>query len=918
MRAGVVTRTAEGEALAEFLASSAAAPTGLVLEGEAGIGKTTLWAGAMQSARDRGFIVLSARVGEAESVLAYAALADLLAGVDESVLGALPDLHRLAIDRVLLRAGGEGPATDQRVTAAAFVTVLDRLAAVAPVLVAVDDVQWLDPSSQVAILYAARRVKRPGGFLFTERCEPDAGSAARWFELNQPGAASRLRVPPMSLGALHTLLADALGQGLSRPTIVRIAEISGGNPFYALELARATHGKPLSADQSLPATLADAVRLRLDRVKGDTREVLLAAACVAAPTVELLASATDSTLEHIVDLLEEVETDGIIGLDGNRVRFSHPLLARGVYNDTTPARRRAMHRALAAIEGLPELKARHLALASTTADDTTLAVLDAAAETARARGAPAAAAELVDLAIRLGGDKPYRRIRGSEHHLRAGSTAEAVAILEPVLTDLEPGPLRLTAVLVRAVIHFYEDSFGQASELIAGSLDQAGGVPILTVQALLYLAYAEVSSGAFHAALTHADQAVGHAESAGVPALTSQVLAIHSFVGFLCGRGVDEAELQRALTLEEFGIENPIPLSASANYTLILAWTGRLDEAHARMTWLYERCIERGDEIEMLYVTVNFTVINIWRGGLAEAARMADEAIERAQQLGGAHTLVLAHTVRAAVRAYTGEVDAMRADVAVAHAAAERRGTGREMERTAEAEAFLELALGDSVAALAAVQPLIDRIDEVPGTEFFTASYMPYAIEALTALGRVDEAEPLVDALTANGERHDRAWMILAGARGRAMILAAQGDVEGAEGFTRAALAESDRLPMPFERARTLLLLGQLQRRRRQRRDAVASLTEALRIFDEVGITLWADRTREELGRITLPRSRELGELTASEQRVAELVATGMSTRDVAAELFISPKTVEHNLTRIYRKLGIGSRAELWQRMQPE
>jgi DNA-binding CsgD family transcriptional regulator len=434
----------------------------------------------------------------------------------------------------------------------------------------------------------------------------------------------------------------------------------------------------------------------------------------------------------------------------------------------------------------------------------------------------------------------------------------------------------------------------------------------------VYLAYAEAQAGQFTSALAHADQAVEHADSAGLPALTSQVLAIHSFVGFLGGRGVNEDEMKRALELEEFGIENPIPLSASANHALILAWTGRLTEAHERMAALFERCTQRGDEIEMLYVAVNYTVIHIWRGSLADADRTAAEAIERAQQMGGASTLVLAHTVRAAVRAYTGDVDGARADIAAARAAAQRCTSYREAERHIEAHAFLELALGDHAAALAAVQPLLTRIDDAPGFEFFTAAYLPYAIEAMAALGKVDEAAPLVAVLEDNGARLDRPWMIVNGARGRAMLRAAQGDVEDAERCARAALDACDRLPMPFERARTLLLLGQLQRRRRRRKEAVETLTEALRVFEDVGITLWAERAREELGRIKLARSQQFGALTAAEQRVADLVASGLPTRDVAAELFISPKTVEHNLTRIYRKLGITSRAELWQRIQPE
>ena len=233
MQAGVVTRAIESEALAEFLTSATSRPSGLVLEGEAGIGKTTLWLNLLDMARERGFTVLTARVGEAESVLAYAALADLMSTLDDAAMDGLSDLQRLALDRVLLRAGGEGPVTDQRVTAAAFATVLNRLAADNPVLMAIDDVQWLDPSSKVAITYAARRLTHPAGFALTERCDADGGTAVSWLQLNQPGATTRVRVPPMSLGALHTLLADGLGRVLPRPTIVRIAEISGGNPFSA-------------------------------------------------------------------------------------------------------------------------------------------------------------------------------------------------------------------------------------------------------------------------------------------------------------------------------------------------------------------------------------------------------------------------------------------------------------------------------------------------------------------------------------------------------------------------------------------------------------------------------------------------------------------------------------------------------------
>jgi DNA-binding CsgD family transcriptional regulator len=223
---------------------------------------------------------------------------------------------------------------------------------------------------------------------------------------------------------------------------------------------------------------------------------------------------------------------------------------------------------------------------------------------------------------------------------------------------------------------------------------------------------------------------------------------------------------------------------------------------------------------------------------------------------------------------------------------------------------FLEVSLGNYAQALSTLQPMLEIFDTLPGTEIMTAMFVPDAVEAMVALGRAADAEPLVEALEHNGNRLGRTWMIAVGARCRSIWLAAQGDVAAAARIAQNAMAEHERLPMRFERARTQLLLGQLQRRQRQKEAASTTLREALREFDEIGTPLWADRARAELARVNVVPSRDLT-LTPSERRVAELAASGMTNRDVAAALFISPKTVEANLARIYRKLGINSRAEL-------
>ncbi len=422
----VVHRPFELRTVSEFLRSVTQQPSGLVIEGEPGIGKTTLWLSAIEQARDSGYRVFSARVGQAESVLAYATVADLLRDIDATVLAELPDIQRVAVDRVLLRASSEDHTTDQRVVAAAFASVFDCLAADSPVLIAIDDLQWLDRSSKDVLAFAARRFKARVGLLLTERSDADGGSAVTWLKLSRPDGIERVRVGPLSLGGLHTLVSARLGRSFPRPTMVRIAEISGGNPFFALELARAIDAGSSNAQFMLPGSLSELMRLRIGRLDREARKLLLAAASVADPTVELLAQVTGACVES----LGEAEAKGIIGIDGNLVRFVHPLLAHSVYTDASPAERRAMHRSLAQAVTMPELKARHMALASARADPETLHALDTAADEAAARGAPAAAAELMELAIGLGGDQPERRIHAAEHHFNAGDPERARALLE--------------------------------------------------------------------------------------------------------------------------------------------------------------------------------------------------------------------------------------------------------------------------------------------------------------------------------------------------------------------------------------------------------------------------------------------------------------------------------------------------------
>ena len=916
MAANMVNRPAEEGAVREFLDAAASAPSALLIDGDPGIGKTTLWSAACEWARVRGFQVLSARVAAAEPVSAYTALADLLNELDPAMWADLPAPQRVAVDQVLLRESAGRAATDQRAVTAALLSIVDLLSHDKPVLLAIDDLQWLDPSSMHVVAFAARRLTGPVGFLGAVRTEryDDDGATADWLQFPRPDAVHRIQLQPLSIGALGTVVTEAIGRTLPRQAIARIHATCGGNPFYAIELARALDGQVPGIEAALPGNLADLVRARIGSVGADVHNVLLAASCLTTPTVELVSNATTTDVDRLVDLLEDAETKGIIAIEGNRVNFAHPLLARGVYTEATQAQRRSMHRRLASVVDEPELRARHLALAATRHDPDTLEALDEAADSAHRRGAPAAAADLLDLAIGLGGDTPERRIRLAAHCFDGGEPARAKALLEHVIDNMPSGPLRAKAQHALAIVRFTDDGFSEAVQLLERSLREDDPDPAMRVQLLTALSHALYNTGEPVGAWSRAEEAVTHAEELGVPGLLSQALGVRAMLHFLRGDGVDEASLTRSLELEDPESPMPAALRPSVEHALLLGWTGELDPAHERMQMIARRCIERGEEGDLIFIYFQVALNRIWRGDFAAARRVAADTDEVARHLGGEFPAMLSLVIRAWLAAYDGNEDDARTIIADAIEASRRSGTTWHEEWSLTALGFLETSLGNHGAALQTLEPMLSRFGPASSTEIFAAAFLPDAIEALIELGRVDDAEPLVGVLEKNGRQRDRTWMRAVGARCRGMVAAARGDMETAVAAVQSAMSEHDQLPMPFERARTQLLLGQLARRRRQKDAAALAVRDALTAFEELGTPLWAKRARAEQTRVETTSQTTDG-LTMAEQRVAELAASGMTNRDVAGALFISPKTVEATLARVYRKLGIRSRAELGRRM---
>ncbi|CAJ1499133.1 helix-turn-helix transcriptional regulator [[Mycobacterium] holstebronense] len=911
MSAGLAGRESEVRALSDFLARIGDGPAGLLLEGEPGIGKTTLLLDATDQALTRGFQVMSARGSPAEVSYAYSAVADLLSGVGDATLAQLPDMHRLALGRAQLGDVTDGPVTDERVVATAFLSVIEHLSAQAPVLLAIDDAQWLDRSSKAVISYAARRLSGRAGMLATLRIgEPDSLEMQSRLQFRRPEALTRLRIRPMPLGGLHALIATRLGHTLPRPAITRIHDISGGNPFFALELAARTATGESDDIVDLPDSLSALVRSRIGDADDEESTVLLAAASTAAPTVELVAQGAGLTAARVVELLDSAASRAIVGLDGNRVRFTHPLFATGVYTGATPARRRAMHRRLADVIDQPEIKARHLALSATSGDQLTLSTLDAAAESTSARGAPAVAAELIELAIKLGGGTPQRRVRAGELQFRAGSLAAARRHLQTSLQDAPPGVLRSMALMWLGAVLGYDDDTVGSAEAMAAAADAAGDNAALRLLCLLRMILPLAMLDRLDDAVARAEEAVALADQLGVPNLRSQALSIMVFAKFARGLGEDREALQLALELEDAHGGATTWFRASGAAAMMPAYHGDLESALTRMRALQQQLREGGTEVDILWAAVRISMITLWAGRYQEADAAAREAVERAEQMDGRLALVTAWTVQAAVAAYTGRETEARQTVAASIDTADRIGAPLLAKEPSLILGFLEVSLENYPAALTVLQPLLDGFRTAPSCDVQGGGYLPDAIETLTALGHLDDAQYLVDTLEQHGTIHDWPWTLAVAARGRAHVLAARGELPAALAALDRAMTQHARLPMPFEQARTQLLLGTVQRRRRRQSSATASLRAALQIFQQLGAPLWAARAQAELGRIDQTHGAT-ATLTVAEHRVAVLAAGGMSNKQIAAQLYISAKTVEMNLSRVYRKLGIRSRAGL-------
>jgi DNA-binding CsgD family transcriptional regulator len=910
----LVGRDEELAAVVAFLGSTASLPGALLLEGEAGIGKTTLLRAGMAAASRSGFRILLTRPVEAESSLSFVGLGDLLAERIEEIEDALPSPQRQALRVALLLSEVEGGPPDRRAVGSGVLGSLRALGEEAPLLLAIDDLQWLDRASATALQFALRRLEdEPIGLLVA--CRSGQEPLPLELETTLPeGSVHRVRVRPLSLGALSRLLRDRLDTAFARPTLRRIHESAGGNPFFALELGRALErrGRRLDPGEPLPvpADVLELARARLASLPAATTAALRIAAALSQPTLALVSAAAGRD----ASVLEPAVEAQVVELDGDRIRFTHPLLATAAYGGT--AGRRDLHACLAGLVADVEERARHLALAATGPDAAVAAALEEAARAAAARGSPRAASEFTEQAARLtppegAGDARRRTADAASYHFESGDSRRARAMLERIAAELPAGRERASVLVRLALTRAYDDDVHAATDLNRQALEEAQDDPLTRVRALTGLA-ATLFRRREHLAeaVDHASAAAGLAAGLGNVALVGDALGVQLMAEAALGRPEARATLERLLGLQPAG--EHIRLQAEPMWHVAIAWMWweELERAATAFGELIERGYERGDESFLPYAYILAAQNECLRGDFERAGSHADAGREIAEQVGQEALVGYALAVRALVDAHRGRAEEARKGGERALAFARRTRSTPTLHFATSALGLLELSLARPAGAAERLAPLVEfaREQEMcePSLARFTLDYVQATIE----LGRLEEGAEAVGWYESHAERLGRRGALAAVWRCRGLLAAARGNLDDACATLERARAEHDRAPMPFERARTLLALGSVLRRARRRREARRALQEARASFAGLGAALWAEKASAELARIG-GRTASPGGLTPGERRVAELVGHGRSNKEVATELVVTVRTVESNLTRVYRKLGVRSRAEL-------
>ena len=896
-------RKNECQVLDDFLAATLKGEgDALVVHGDPGIGKTALLEYAVASASE--FDLFRTVGNEAEMELPYAALLELcqpvLAEVEQ-----LPAPQRNALEVIFGRHAGAAP--DRVLVGLTLVSLLSALSAKRPVLCVIDDAQWLDTSSAQAIAFAARRVSRDAvAFLFGARTLTD-----------EVRGLPDLRVSGLGDRDARTLLATVLPDRLDDRVVERLVADTHGNPLALLELPRGLTPSQLAGGFGLPVsvTLAGAIeesyRRRLAKLPLDSRRLLLVAA--ADPTGDQgIVWGAAHRLGIGEEAAEAIEDEGLLEFSEGVV-FRHPLVRSAAYNMATPKSRREAHVALAdATDGVldPDRRAWHRAQAALRPNEDVAGELDASAQRAQARGGFAAAAAFLERSVALTPD-PTRR---ADRALRAAQMKRLVGALESAsglaavagrgpLDDLQRA--QLDALLGR--IAFASNRGDDAAPLMlraASRLEQvdlqlARETYLDALTAALFAGRLAVDASALEVA--RAARAVPRSNG---PLRTSELLleglALVITDGYKSGTPVLQQALG-AFRADEVDVDEQLQWSWVAGSTAGLIWDYDIWDA---LTARQEQLARDAGALAVLPITLSMRAgICLFAGRVAEATYLVDQvqvvtdASDNRRFPNGA--LLFA--------AFCGDEPKARQLIETVTKESSARGEGLALATASTATALLCNGLGQYREAFgAAMEALKD-----PNDLWYAGWATVELVEAASRTGHAEQAKPAFNRLVECTEASGTNWALGLQARCRALL----SEGKEAEALYQEGIEWLLPTRLRFDLARTRLLYGEWLRREQRPRDARAQLQTAHELFSEFAMEGFAQRAAVELratgGKLRKHKSDARYDLTPQESRIAELAAQGATNQDIAAQMFISPSTVEYHLSKVYRKLGIRSRTQL-------
>jgi DNA-binding CsgD family transcriptional regulator len=900
-------RQSEREALDDLLDEARLGRSGvLAIVGEAGIGKTALLEYARSQAD--GMRVLRARGIESEAQVPFGGLLELL----RPALGALDAIPQPQADALGSALALRPPsAQDRFAIGAATLSLMAAHAEDEPVLVLVDDVHWLDGSSAEAILFAVRRLvaDQIAVILTARNDEPSLLDGADL---------ATLRVEGLDEQTSGELAGREASAAITADVAERLYRSTAGNPLALLELAPDASqlaATPLSEPVAISTSIAQAFLRRSATLSDTARRLLVVAAANNGGEVDVLARAA-APLGLDVEELDAAEQAGLVRVEDGMVDFRHPLARSAVYGDSDPTERRLAHRALA--DALPDRdvdrRAWHLSSAAVGTDDDASSALEQAGARAHARSAYAVAARAFERSARLAAADERRAkllYTAADAAWLAGTGNRAIELLEEARGVSADTPLRLRIDHLRAHVGMRSEPVMRSYELLtSGALSVALEDPVLAVTML-----ADAADACFYAG-----DAARLAETAGraaaIDAGTDERAAfftaiLQGMAAVLAGRAEDNAAfLHRAAEIFEASDElqrDPLMLGWAA---LPHLWLREADAGRG----LIDRAIEAARNRTALgmlpRLLLHVALHEASTGRTAAAEADFHEAVRHARETGQRSELAASLAGLARIDARLGKAEACIAHATEARALCTELGLGTHDLWALSGLGELELGRGEALAAVAHFeeqQSVLERLG-IADVDIWPA---PELVEAYLRLGRRDDARAILEPYERAAREKDRPWAL---ARlYRSLGLLAEDD-EIDECFNEALRLHEPTNDL-FEIGRTRLAYGARLRRSRQRVRAREELRAAIELFDHIGAEPWAEQASAELAATgETARRRDastLDKLTPQELQIGLLLAEGRTTREAAATLFLSPKTVEYHLRHVYRKLDINSRDAL-------